>query len=63
MARTCPDCDVPLERVEYSSCTHGVTLRVRDPDSDGVLSRLGIGGKRHLDAYLCPECRLVRFYA
>jgi len=67
MARRCPDCDVALERVDYSTSTqdYGIEhkLRIKDPEADGVLARIGIGDQRNVDAYLCPECRLVRLYA
>jgi hypothetical protein len=63
MSRRCPDRDVSLERVDYSSCTHGTTLRIEDPRSSGTLSKLGVGGKEYLKTFVCPDCGLVRFYA
>lgn len=61
--RTCPDCDVALERVDYSTAgAAGGTARARidDPRTSGTL---GFGGKTYLEAHLCTECGLVRFYA
>ncbi|WP_254840535.1 hypothetical protein [Natronomonas marina] len=62
-SRVCPDCEVEMEQVEYSTDgSAGSTSRVRidDPRKGGPL---GIGGKAYLEAYLCEDCGLVRFYA
>ena len=59
----CPDCDVAMERVDYSTAdAAGATARARidDPRESGTL---GVGGKTYLEAYLCADCGLVRFYA
>jgi rubredoxin len=61
--RACPDCDVALERVDYSTAgVAGATsrLRIDDPRESGTL---GMGGKTYPEAHLCRECGLVRFYA
>ena len=52
-----------MERVDYSTAgAAGATARARidDPRESGTL---GVGGKTYLDAYLCADCGLVRFYA
>ncbi|WP_266077794.1 hypothetical protein [Haladaptatus caseinilyticus] len=36
--------------------------RIQIKPSGGVLSSLGLKVE-YLNAYLCPDCRLVRFYA
>lgn len=59
----CPDCDVAMREVDYSSCTHGTGINITDPDRAGVLARLGLTGTVHAHAYLCSECGLLRFYA
>jgi hypothetical protein len=59
----CPDCDVTMEQVDYSTAgAAGATSRMRidDPRKSGTL---GFGGKTYVDAYLCENCGLVRFYA
>ena len=59
----CPDCDVAMEQVDYSTAgAAGATTRARidDPRKSGTL---GMGGKTYLYAYLCEDCGLVRFYA
>ena len=61
--RVCPDCDVALEQVDYSTAgVAGATSRMRidDPRRSGTL---GVGGKTYLEAHMCRECGLVQFYA
>ncbi|WP_327052551.1 hypothetical protein [Halomicrococcus gelatinilyticus] len=57
---TCPDCDVSMEPVDHQTSYGGDGVRIET--SGGVLGALDLKGT-HLDAYLCPECNLVRFYA
>lgn len=61
MARTCPDCDEPLESVEYDTNVDGDMLRIRE--GDGVLGTLGLRGATNVEAYVCPSCSRVLFYA
>ncbi len=52
-----------MEQVDYSTAgAAGATSRMRidDPRTSGTL---GVGGMTYLDAYLCADCGLVRFYA
>jgi hypothetical protein len=35
-------------------------MRIDDPRRSGTL---GVGGKTYLEAYMCRDCGLVRFYA
>jgi hypothetical protein len=59
----CPDCSVAMQRVDYSTAgAAGNTtgMRIDDPRKSGTL---GIGGKTYLEAHLCTDCGLVRFYA
>jgi hypothetical protein len=62
-SRRCPDCDVPLEEVHYDVTHRGNKIQLDDPDSGGILSKLGIGNSTYAFAYVCSECGLVRFYA
>ena len=61
MTRACPDCDVALESVQYDTNYDGNLLRIKD--RDGVLGKLGLKGGTNVQAYLCPECDRVLFYA
>lgn len=61
--RVCPDCDVELEQVDHStegSAGGSGRVSIDDPRKGGPL---GIGGTEYLEAYLCEDCGLVRFYA
>ncbi|MFC7047188.1 hypothetical protein ACFQH6_18885 [Halobacteriaceae archaeon GCM10025711] len=62
MTRTCPDCDVALEQVDYDTNSRGDLLRI-SPDSGGVLGTLGVNSATNVRAYLCPNCDRVLFYA
>lgn len=56
----CPDCEVSMEAVKHVTSYHGDGIKIQE--GGGVLSALDLGGT-YLDAYACPECSLVRFYA
>ncbi|MFC6835467.1 hypothetical protein [Halomarina ordinaria] len=58
---TCPDCDVEMLRSEPVTSMEGdrltlVTDRSRS-EAVGVVSMLAV------EAYVCPRCHLVRWYA
>ncbi|WP_231182959.1 hypothetical protein [Haladaptatus sp. DYF46] len=55
----CPDCNVSMETVEHQ--TFGEE-RISLQTEGGLLSALGLSAE-YLNSYLCPDCRLVRFYA
>jgi hypothetical protein len=56
---TCPDCNVSMEAVEHQTFgEERISLRTEG----GLLSALGFDAE-YLNSYLCPDCRLVRFYA
>ena len=58
----CPDCDVPMEAAEYMNSLESEPLKLKT-EREGVLGSLGFGGETPLEAMVCPECKLVRFYA
>lgn len=49
-----------MEAVKHVTSYHGDGIKIQE--GGGVLSALDLGGT-YLDAYACPECSLVRFYA
>lgn len=61
MDRDCPDCGVPMEATEHKTTYSGDGIRV--DTAGGVLGELLQVKGDYLTAYVCPECRLVRFYA
>lgn len=61
MSHTCPDCDTDLERVDYDANSRGDMLRI--PSDEGVLGTLGFKSATNIEAYLCPDCSRVLFYA
>lgn len=61
MSRACPDCNTKLERVDYDANSRGDMLRI--PSDEGVLGTLGFKRATTIDAYLCPDCNRVLFYA
>lgn len=61
MTRTCPDCDVELERIDYDVNSRGDMLRI--PNDEGVLGTLGFKSATTIDAHVCPDCNRVLFYA
>ncbi|UPW00688.1 hypothetical protein M0R88_00960 [Halorussus gelatinilyticus] len=60
--RRCPDCDLPLEEVQYDTNAGRNKIRLNYRDG-GILSKLGVTSNTYAYAYVCPECGLVRFYA
>lgn len=60
-SRRCPDCDVPLEGVQYDGNHRGDKIRVYD--DGGILSKLGLTNNSYAYGHVCPECGLVRLYA
>ncbi|MFC6733477.1 hypothetical protein [Haladaptatus sp. DYSN1] len=61
MSRTCPDCDVAMESVEYDTDVNGDMIRIRE--GGGVLGKFGYKGATNVNAYLCPDCSRVLWYA
>jgi hypothetical protein len=60
--RTCPRCDVSMERTTVTA--EGVGDLYVETDRDGgVLDRLGVGEQTPLHAALCPDCGLTELYA
>jgi len=49
-----------MEPVDHQTSYGGDGVRIET--SGGILGALDLKGE-YLDAYLCPECSLVRFYA
>lgn len=64
MNRECPDCDVALEAVDHQAGADvpSESISIAAPDAGLTSVRPGVG-KRYLDAFLCTECGLIRFYA
>jgi rubredoxin len=60
--RDCPQCDVTMEKTTVTAEGVG-DLYVETEREKGVLKRLGIGENTSPDAFLCPECGLIRLYA
>ncbi|WP_157972742.1 hypothetical protein [Haloprofundus halophilus] len=60
MAPRCPDCDVSMEGVNHETTYNGDGIRV--DSGGGILGALDLKGS-YVDAMLCPDCGLVRFYA
>ena len=60
MERRCPDCSVPMKSVSHKTTYNGDGIRVKS--GGGILGALDLKGK-YVNAYVCPECGLVRFYA
>lgn len=58
----CPDCDVSMETAEYMNSLESKPLKLKSERED-VLGSLGFGGETPLEVVVCPECKLVRFYA
>lgn len=56
-SRTCPDCDVGMNRATQETTNDAAKLRV------GSRQRLHGRYGSKLQAFVCPECSLVRFYA
>ncbi|WP_336002401.1 hypothetical protein [Halorientalis halophila] len=65
--RTCPDCGVPMEPVQFSlraGFAEFLTAYVTtDEDGGGLLGLLGGGRRRPVSTVRCPECGLLRQYA
>lgn len=59
MARRCPDCDVAMEPRSYTTSFQGDGILLRE--RGGLLGRVGLRGER-AEAFVCPDCGLVRFY-
>ncbi|WP_237718865.1 hypothetical protein [Halogranum rubrum] len=63
--RRCPDCGVTMERTKPVVAGAGeevVKLRTSERKK-GLLGSLGMKESLRVDAYVCPECGLTRFYA
>lgn len=60
MSCHCPDCEVEMEATEYKTTYKGDGIRIGT--DGGILGNLLQLGK-YADAYVCPECGLIRFYA
>lgn len=60
--RTCPHCDVAMERTAVTAEGVG-DLYVKTKRDGGILQRLGVGEQTALDAVTCPDCGLTQLYA
>lgn len=61
MSRHCPDCEVEMETTEHKTTYKGDGIRI-DTDGGVLGNLLQLKGK-YVNAYVCPECGLIRFYA
>ena len=61
MRQSCPDCDTPMESILYDSNASGDMLRVRD--DEGFLGGISYANATNIEAYRCPDCARVLFYA
>lgn len=57
---SCPDCAVAMEETSHKTTYNGDGIRV--DASGGLLGALDLSGE-YVTSYVCPNCRLVRFYA
>jgi hypothetical protein len=57
--RTCPDCDVSMTVATHETSGDASKLRVDTVGRDRLFGRLGVA----VQAFVCPECGLVRLYA
>lgn len=57
---TCPDCEVAMAETEHKTSHRGDGIRIGA--GGGLLGALDLNGS-YLTCYVCPECRLARFYA
>ncbi|WP_267639602.1 hypothetical protein [Haloarchaeobius amylolyticus] len=60
MTHYCPDCDVGLVETDYGTSEGSEDIRVEA--GGGLFGALSMEGNPVV-AHVCPECRLVRFYA
>lgn len=64
MDRRCPDCDAKMARATPVTAMQQERLKLRTEERrSGVLGSLGVTRKLPVDAFVCPECGLVRWYA
>jgi len=57
--RVCPDSDVEMTDATHETSSDATKLRVDASDRGRLFGRSG----RVAQAYVCPECSLVRLYA
>ncbi|SFR56842.1 hypothetical protein SAMN04487947_2345 [Halogeometricum rufum] len=57
--RLCPDCEVAMAEATHETTSDAAKLRV---DAAGRSRLHGRSGSK-VQAYVCPECSLVRLYA
>lgn len=63
MERRCPDHDVAMVEVGFEMSNAYQPKIKTTKRSEGILGALGYKERRTVQAYTCPECGLVRFYA
>jgi hypothetical protein len=59
--RDCPDCKVEMEQARVTA--GGYSMNIKSERQEGLLSKIGIDKNIPVQAYICPDCRLVKFYA
>ncbi|EMA50676.1 hypothetical protein [Halococcus salifodinae] len=60
----CPDCGVTMEVTKAVTSVDSESVKLKTDDKrEGLLGSLGMKRTLGVDAYLCPECGLVRLYA
>lgn len=59
--RNCPDCEVEMEKATVTA--GGYSMNIKSEREEGLLSKIGIDKNIPVQQYICPNCRLVRFYA
>ena len=60
----CPDCGATMEVTKAVTTVDHEELKLEtDDEREGLLGSLGMNRTLGVDAYLRPECGLVRLYA
>lgn len=59
--RDCPDCEVEMEQARVTA--GGYSMNIKSEREEGLLSKMGIDKNIPVQAHVCPDCRLVKFYA
>lgn len=58
----CSDCGVGMEEMTLDAHAHNLRL-VSEEERDGILGTFGLTQTYDVNAFVCPECGLVRLYA
>lgn len=63
MHRSCPDCNVSMDPVEFGM-NDAWNPHVRTGEKrEGLLGKIGVEEQTPVETFMCPNCGLVRQYA